>query len=390
MAAAMFAVPLTAAYAFNAQRGNNIVVEEGETFGGNFYAAGSQIIIDGTVTGDLFCAGATVTINGTVGGDVICAASSIAINGEVGGDVRAATSNLAIDGRVNSGLTAFSSAISINDGGSVGGNTLAFGATLRADGPLNGDVQFFGASLAINSRIGGDVYFYGRPQHVNGAEPAVTLRPNADIIGGLAYYEGVDTAIADAATVAGNTTVMALPKTPNAPDVKNAFAQLSLWWTVWNILAAIVIGLILIALFPRQTAATTNNMLREADVQLAWGLLAVILTPLVIVLLIITVIGLPLALLLLLLFTAAWMIAKVLAAITVGAWIARTFKWNIALYWQMIIGVIVAYLIFMVPIIGWIAWLLAIIWGFGGLIKHCWNERNRWETPIQKQAPLNK
>lgn len=382
LAFAALAFPFAAVHAFDVQSGNNVIIEADETVGGNLYAAGSQIIVDGTVTGDLFCAGATVTVNGTVGGDVICAGSSITINGTVGGDVRSASSELAINGAVSRGLTAFGSAININNEGSVGGNTLAFGATLRGDGPLGGDVQFFGASLILNDRVDGDVAFYGQAQDVNGNAPAVTIRPEATIAGGLSYYRGVETSISDSATIIGSTTIMERSATAT-PDAAGWLARLSLGWLLWSILTAIVIGFILIGLFPRQTTLAVTGMTREPGITLAWGILALILVPAVIVILAVSVIGLPLALLLLLLFCIAGMLAKILAAVAFGMWLAQRFRWSIGLYAQVAIGIVIAYLLFAIPIIGWILWLLAFLWGFGGLIKHGTGMYRQIEKPHQ-------
>jgi hypothetical protein len=225
------------------------------------------------------------------------------------------------------------------------------------------------------------VAFYGKAEHVNGAEPAIALRSSAAIAGNLSYYEDVTTSISNTAMVSGSTTVMTTKDATTLLPIENVLFQLSLWWTLWSVIAAMVIGVALISFWPRQTSIAVNDMVREPATNLAWGLLVMIITPFVITVLAITVIGLPLALVLALLLAAGWIIAPVIAAIAIGTWITRRFRWNIGKYWQMIIGIVVAYLIFATPLIGWIVWFIALLWGLGGLVKQCRVMHAATETP---------
>jgi len=366
---ALAVMPITAVYAFDVKSGNNIIVEAGETVSGNLYVAGTQIVVDGEVNGDIFCAGSTITINGKINGDVLCAGSSITINGEVLGDVRGASSELSINGKVLGGLTSFGSAININDTASIGSNVLAFGATMRADGPINGDLQFFGASLLLNNKVAGDVSFYGKNQQKQNNKPAVTLRAGTTINGGLSYYEGVDALINDGASVFGETVVMEMKK-HEPKSGKETLNFFPIWFSIWQILGGLVIAMFLVFLFPKYTGATLEVMFKKPATSIGLGLVAVILTPIVIVLLLITVIGIPLAFLSTTLFVAMCGIVKVLTGIAVGVLITKWLKWKIALYWQAVIGVILAVLVFSIPFIGWVLGIIAFFWAFGGAVMY--------------------
>ena len=370
--AVMLVTPFAAAQAFGLRHGSNVIVEKTETVSGNLYAAGSQIVVDGTVNGDLFCAGATVTVNGTVSGDVICAGSSVTINGVVSGDVRAAASELSVNGTVGGGMTVAGSAISINSAAAVGSNILAFGATLRADGPVGGDIQFFGASLAVNNEVKGDVIFYTQKQRSQKNAPAVSLRSGAAIVGNLSYYEGTEATIADGATVSGQTVVME-PKFNQGTaqqQAKGFFAAFGMIWLLWGVIGGIIIGLVLISFFPRQVRTTLDVMLERPGASLGWGFVAAVVTPVAILLLLITIVGIPLALLVGALFVAICMLMKVLGAIGIGALLARWFKWKLSLYWLVVIGIVVAAIIFIIPFVGWLVGILAFFWAFGGAVLH--------------------
>jgi hypothetical protein len=369
--AVMLATPFAAAQAFGLRHGNNVIVEKTETISGNLYAAGSQIVVDGTVNGDLFCAGATVTVNGTVNGDIICAGSSITVNGAVTGDVRSASSELSVNGKVGGGMLSFGSALNVNSTASVGSNILAFGATLRADGPVGGDIQFFGASLLLNNKVGGDVTFYTEPARDKKSEPAMSLRPQANVSGNLSYYEGTDVNLSDGAAVSGETVVIQpKPYPAGAQSAKKFLAGFGLIWLLWGVIGGIIIGFVLVGFFPRQVRATLDTMLERPGASLGWGFVTAVVTPIVMVLLLITVVGIPLALLAGALFAAMCMLMKVLGAVGIGALLAHWFKWKLSLYWLVVIGVIVAAIIYIIPIIGWIVGVLAFFWAFGGAVLH--------------------
>jgi len=362
-------IPFTAARAFDVRSGNNVIVDANETVDGNLYAAGAQVVVDGKVNGDIFCAGSTVTINGEVEGDVLCAGSSITVNGKVLGDIRSASSELSLNGEVSGGLTSFGSAININHNASVGSNVLAFGATLRADGPIDGDLQFFGASLLLNNKVAGDVSFYGENRKTQKNGPAITMRADTDIAGNLSYYEGVSAEINDAAKIAGETTIMEMKKYEQKQS-RQMFAMFPIWLLIWSVLSFLIIAMIFVSIFPKQTNAAIEVMLKKPSASIGWGMVAMIVIPVIIVILLFTVIGIPLAIFFAALFAAMCMLAKIIAGIAIGALLARWLKWKISLYWQAVLGIILSVLIFSVPVFGWLLGLIAFFWAFGGLILY--------------------
>jgi len=147
-------------------------------------------------------------------------------------------------------------------------------------------------------------------------------------------------------------------------------AGFGLIWLLWGVIGGIIIGFVLVGFFPRQVRATLDTMLERPGASLGWGFVTAVVTPIVMVLLLITVVGIPLALLAGALFAAMCMLMKVLGAVGIGALLAHWFKWKLSLYWLVVIGVIVAAIIYIIPIIGWIVGVLAFFWAFGGAVLH--------------------
>ncbi|MEK7067778.1 MAG: polymer-forming cytoskeletal protein, partial [Patescibacteria group bacterium] len=247
-----------AAFAFEVKKGNNIYVGENETVAGNLYAAGVNVIIDGSITGDLFCAGQSVTINGEVSGDVFCAGSAIAINGRVGGSIRVAASELSINGQVERSALAAASNITLRDSGKIGWGFLGAAANFTAYGPIGRDLQFGGASLVINNEVGGNVRFYGemKGQKKTNA-PTLTLLPKAVVNGSLTYSDSIQTDIKDGAQVKGGTIKQA-PKIKEFKKWGNK-KQIVFWpLVIFGLVSTVVLGLVLVRLNSDAVEAVTD------------------------------------------------------------------------------------------------------------------------------------
>ena len=111
-------------------------------------------------------------------------------------------------------------------------------------------------------------------------------------------------------------------------------------------------------------------MLNKIGLALGWGILALFLTPLIAVVLFITIIGIPLSLILLALYLIAIYLGKILVGILIGRSLLNNYlpKQKDSFILAMIIGIIIAYLIFTLPIIGLFISLLAMLWGLGGIM----------------------
>ena len=110
-------------------------------------------------------------------------------------------------------------------------------------------------------------------------------------------------------------------------------------------------------------------MLTKVGASLGWGILALLLTPLIVIILLITIIGIPLSLILLALWLIALFVSKILVGILIGRSLLNNFwlEKKDSLILAMIIGIVITYLIFALPIIGFPVSLLAVLWGLGGI-----------------------
>jgi cytoskeletal protein CcmA (bactofilin family) len=356
-------IPLVAR-AYDVKTGNSVYVSKDQVVDGNLYAAGQSLTIDGKVRGDVICAGQSIVINGEVEGSVICAGQSISVNGKIGGSVRAAGNVININNEVKQNAMAFGSSVILSENGKTGWDLLAAGASTDIRGTVGRDLHGAGAALNIYGKVGRNVnYYFGNEKN---GKPDLIVFDKAEVKGNLIYTGNDEAEISQGAKVSGKVNKN-LPKIGKSKEsVMAAWAR----WKLYSLFSALIVGLVLVSLWRKQTEKITDLMLEKTGASIGWGLLALILTPIITVALIFTIIGLPLAFMLLF----AWLIALIVSGIITGILVGRSLverfwtKEKDSIIWPMIIGIIITQAIFSIPIIGWIFSFFSLLWGLGGLL----------------------
>ena len=100
------------------------------------------------------------------------------------------------------------------------------------------------------------------------------------------------------------------------------------------------------------------------------GIVWLILTPIVCLILMITIIGLPLGIIGLVMYFVVLYMVKVVASYAVGY---QVLKWLGAQRakdgWVLLLGLVVFMILVAIPFIGWIIKCLLIIWALGALVE---------------------
>ena len=104
---AFFVVPLSA-LAAEYHSGDNVLLASDQQIDSNYYAAGQNIEVYGTVNGDLFLAGDNITVDSeNINGDIFAAGNTITIKGTVNGSVRTAGQQVNIMAQVRDNVMFF-------------------------------------------------------------------------------------------------------------------------------------------------------------------------------------------------------------------------------------------------------------------------------------------
>lgn len=316
------------------RQGGDITIAPGEVVNDDLVVSGGTVRMQGTVTGDLVVAAGTLEMTGRVGGNVMAACGTMTLNGPVGGSLYAA------GGTVNTGA-----AVGRNLVVAAGTASLAGTTTVGRDLAISGGQTTVGATVKRN---------------VQANAGNLTLTDQARI-GGNLLANASNASIASGAVIAGTRTVT--QASPRKERRTNAVG-----WVIWQLLSGLsllVAGLLFIAAAPLLTAQTETMLRRHPWGSLLTGFLLLLLVPLAFIVILITIIGIPLAFILLGLYLIATFLSPIFLAILVGQTLWRRPGGSLPL--ALLIGIVLLILVRMIPILGALVTLAAVLFGLGAL-----------------------
>jgi cytoskeletal protein CcmA (bactofilin family) len=307
-----------------AAAGDNVTAD-GAT-GDHFFLAGDDISFLNSTVHDLFAAGADIDlVSGEVSDDVIAA----------GGRIR-----VAHDARVN-------------------GDVIVAGGDIRLDGPIGGEVRAAGRKIYIDGVVTGDVYVDGQ---------TITIGPDAHIQGAFTH-RGRSVTISQQAQIDGRT----IARTPRPEIDMRPLRALGVWAGASALFGLMLLAIIIAVAFPRLMNDSAQSLRERPLSMLGLGLAIAILTPMLCVILFVTLIGMPLAFVVGLAFALLWPLALAGAAYGASMWIrvrrnadAPAPSAGARALWAGL-GAIVLILIGLLPVIGMLAWWLAYFVGLGAV-----------------------
>lgn len=353
-----------AVHASNNARGGEVVeVAQTETINTTAYLAGTNITVAGRIQGDLYCAGQSIIISGIVEGDVFCAGQTVSISGNVMGSVHAAGMTITLSGPVGRSLSAFAQNVSLMDSSSVNSDATIFASSIQLGGKIGRDITMGGQSINVSGTIG---------RNVTAEVGQLTLASGSRIGGNLDYTSNALATVNSGAKVAGTTQ---RHEPPLNEKQAAAMQPTNLWIaTFWGVFywfcSILVLGLVLAGLAPRSFQTTGTIMIKQGGWALLAGLAALIMTPVVAVMLMITFVGVPLAVVMMLLWVVGLFVSFAYSGYSLGAWLVeRTMwkpRWPRAL--ALLIGLVMLSVLMLIPVIGGIFGFLTLIWGLGGVV----------------------
>ncbi len=330
-----------------------------QTINQNYFGTGSMVDVEGTVNGDAYLAGGTILVNGTVNGDILAAGGQITIHGNVH-NVRVVGGQVVIDGKINGNVTMVGGSLTITSGSTIAGSVVGAGGVMYISSPIGKTLTLGGGQVNIENVVGGNTSV---------AANHLFLTSNAKIHGALWYVSQANAQIDKGAVVAGKITHAYPPQKKSTSSVEAFFAGLGVFFTFTKIIFELIVGVALIALAPFYTGRMLDAIRTSAWPSFGIGLLAWILTPILFILLLITLIGIPFAFLMVVGVILFSYLGKIFAALFLGNWaLQRVNQKNNNLYWALIVGIIVLEIIGLLPFIGWLFDVIVSVIGFGAVL----------------------
>ncbi|WP_135823371.1 bactofilin family protein [Halorussus ruber] len=311
------AVPAPVA-AEETRSGGTVVVEEGET-----------------VDDDLTAFAGTVIVRGTVNGDLTAFAGDVLVEGQVNGDVTGFAGNVRIEGDVTGGVDAVAGNVIVGEEASVGGQLEAAAGNVVVDGEVRQDVRVGAGTINVgpSAVVGGDFVYDGDLNRAEGAQIAGEVRQEPNV--------GLDLGFTG-------------PLVPN--------------WVGWiyGFLVNLALGAVALLVFPRFSSGIADRATADPLRSTGVGLLVFVGVPILVALLFISLVGIPLGLLGMLLYALLLWLGYVYGALAVGVWIIR--KADTGDRWlALFVGLLLAALVGLVPILGGLVQFLVLLLGLGAL-----------------------
>jgi len=362
---------ISSLFAFNAsaaefrvnEKMGNVVISQDKGVK-NLYTAGNMISINGDIEKSLYIGGNIITINGDVEGNIFVGGNTIIIKGDVGDSVHAGGSSILIEGNIAEDLFIGGGNITISESASIGGDLIIGGGTVDIQGPIAGNILLGGGQIMINSKIGGDI---------KAQVDELFIGSQAEIAGNLKYSSPKEADIEEGSVILGEIDYKekAIKKIGSSKSPKILFGILTIAFLI-KLLTMIASGLILVYFFKNITQQVVKGSLTNFWSSLGRGFATLILTPIVVIILLITVIGIWLAGLVGIVYVLMVFLALSLASIVFGSWLIKIIKKQseYKIDWQAVVtGVIVLALVTLIPLVGWFIGFIFVLISLGTLYR---------------------
>jgi len=365
-----FVLPVSAAQ-FKA--GSQYVLDQGKILGENLYAAGSNIVVNGTVGGDVMVVGQAVNIFGKVSNDVTAAGNNLNVMGEVGDDLRIVGTLINVGGTVGGETLAAGNEINISKNANLAGAVRLAGKTIDIEGDIYGPAKIKGEKVVFNGRAAQDIEITAAKELVIGS--------NAVIGGKLTYKSPKPATIESGAQLFQKPEYQLL-------EAGRKGAEKGILWGIFTIfflgklIVMILSALAVCWLFRKWTETFVKETVANFGREAIRGFIFLVVTPAAIIGSFMTVIASFFGLITALCYAAALITAGIFSGILVGGWLSKYLykQSGYTIDWKAVsLGVLVVFLLGLIPVVGWLIDFIIFLAAFGSLLnfgyRHLWLAR---------------
>lgn len=354
LAVALAAAP-AAIEAQSLQVGGRVTIPNGEVREGDSYVAGEAVRVDGRLDGDLVAAANRVVVGGRVDGDLFAAGVMVNLRGSIGDSARAVARRVIVDTTIDGDLLGLADALIVTEDARITGGIVAAASRVEIAGTVEGGARVAAGEMLVSGAVHGDA---------NVIADRLVLAPGARLTGDLQYRARTPLSPEEAARVEG-----AVRYDPPVDEREEGGAAWGVVLWLWQTLAALLTGIVVVALFRRGVQGLAASIAEETTLSVLLGFSAFLLAPVAAAIAMATLVGLPIGLAAALLFGLALYAAKLPLAICIGDRLLNlTGRPGASPYAAMALGILLLYLLFAIPYVGWLFWLAATWLGLGAMI----------------------
>jgi len=327
-------------FAFAAQFGNlteENIINENSKIDDNYITAAADVTINSDIEGDLIILAGTTRINGNVKGNLIVVARQADVNSQINGNIYAACGQLKLKQKAK-----------------ILGDVFSVAGTLTTNGSIQKKLYSITQLLNINGKV---------KEGFTAKSQQIILGSEAQILGDIKYTAVQKMKKSSNAKISAKIN----EKITSRKNQKQKFNKIIKQFAsnFLSLIGALIVGVILLFFFPKFSEKVRINMKKNFWTSIGWGLLTWIIIPIIISILILFLIGLPLAMILLALYFMLIYLSKIFVGLCFGMYITKE---KLQPIWAMSIGLVILYLIGIIPYFGNLVNFAIILIGFGAVL----------------------
>ena len=247
----------------------------------DFYAAGVKVRIEAAIAGAAGLAAGNVEMSGDVEGDVMLAGGRILLDGGVGDDLRAAGGNVLISGFVTDQATIAGGTVVLASGSAIGGRTWIAANRVEMAGQAGDDLRIYAGTAVISGKVVGNVEISARE---------IRVEPGAIIGGDLVWRSRQPPTISEDAQILGEVRAAGSGDSDRGVALLDqASGRFASSWALGTAIAAA--ALVLGWLSPDLVARSATVFRAAPGRTLMLGAASIVLTPIMVFVLFVTLLG---------------------------------------------------------------------------------------------------
>lgn len=304
---------------------------EGTQIGEDRFIVGGDIVIDEPINGDLYILGDDIWIKSPIYGDVIAVGSNIYVDADVSGKVLLTASNVDMKGDVLKAII-FASDVEVRKQCNISAYAVILAGKVNFYGDVKGELRIISSDFEDNGT-------YGKLVH------------NENPFDGdfrEAMFRGLEV--------------------------------LSFIFFILEILFAIgylLLGLFILKYFRNLFYDVEKELVKSPVITTILGFILIISSIFATVLMMVTLVGIPFAVTFSLLSLLALMLSAIFVSLPLGRSLVKLTKREVNDYWLLILGLIVLRVLFWIPYIGVISFIITLSLGYGAIF---YVVKNRWPS----------
>jgi hypothetical protein len=360
--------------------------EPTEYYDDDFFIGGNSVRFQSEITGDLIGGSRELVFTGRCGGNINWGAQWITVAGAVSNSVRAAGYSIDINADIGRNLIAVGQKITIGPNSRIIKDATLIGEEIEIEGFIGRNLFVRGATVSLSGHIVGDVDLRGN---------IIEVRPNTVIEGNFVYESPEKIKMGESVQVKGETRWVQIEPQQQKSEYRafrpilyslGMFILISFAYYVWvfiwlllfgnasiiiiTFLALIIGGAVVISLNKDLATGSVATLRQRLLPSLGLGVLLILVFPLASLIAFISFFGWPLGFLLLFAGGTFCFAGAIYMAQFIGCEIIKLL--NISKrplsFLGLLLGIVLIGLLILIPVVGWIVFLLIQAAGLGALV----------------------